>query len=144
MLNLLTGMVCVVYVGLEQVRARLEKMIEEKTGRTDLAGKTDWPALNELVDQRERLMVTLAGKEARESAIQREIETANLTTAGCHLSLSELGKGLKQGKIEIPWKSVRAWLKPAPAKSAAASSTRNMPPSSTPSRAASAISRSIP
>src|SRR5207253_8007088 len=37
------------------------------------------------------------------------------TTAGCHLPLSELGKGLKQGKIEIPWKSVRAWIKPAPA-----------------------------
>lgn len=48
------------------------------------------------------------------AAIQREIESANLTTAGCHLPLSELGKGLKQGKIEIPWKSVRAWLKPTP------------------------------
>src|SRR4051812_25219560 len=46
--------------------------------------------------------------------VRREIQVGKLTTANCHLPLSELGKGLKQGKIELPWKTVRAWLKPAP------------------------------
>jgi predicted regulator of Ras-like GTPase activity (Roadblock/LC7/MglB family) len=46
--------------------------------------------------------------------VQREIKVGKLSTANCHLPLSELGKGLKQGKIELPWKTVRAWLKPAP------------------------------
>src|SRR4051812_22029554 len=48
------------------------------------------------------------------AAIQREIESANLSTASCHLPLSELGKGLKQGKVEVAWKVVRSWTKPAP------------------------------
>src|SRR5439155_13034929 len=52
-------------------------------------------------------------------AVQEEIKNLKLAGANCHLPLSELGKGLKQGKIELPWKTVRTWIKPLPPGSSA-------------------------
>jgi predicted regulator of Ras-like GTPase activity (Roadblock/LC7/MglB family) len=59
------------------------------------------------------LVVVLAQlSETWPAAIQQEISTLRLGGATCSLPLSELGKGLKQGKIEIPWKTLRSWITP--------------------------------
>jgi predicted regulator of Ras-like GTPase activity (Roadblock/LC7/MglB family) len=45
-------------------------------------------------------------------SIRREIHSSSLVNAVCQIPASELSKSLKQGKVELPWKRIRSWLKP--------------------------------
>ncbi len=51
--------------------------------------------------------------EAWPDAIRKELAHANLGDAKAELPGDLVDKGLRQGKIAFPWKTIRAWIKPA-------------------------------
>ncbi len=48
-------------------------------------------------------------------AVRKEILQLHLTDAKAELPCEVIEKALRQGKIAFPWKTLRSWLKPAPA-----------------------------
>lgn len=49
-------------------------------------------------------------------AINREIVQLGLGDAQCHLLLAQIGRSVKNGMVQLPWKQVRAWIQPVPVK----------------------------
>src|SRR5262249_33911502 len=45
--------------------------------------------------------------------IQEEVAEQGLSEATCEVPIEEIGPALKTGKLQFPWKQIRAWITPS-------------------------------
>ncbi len=68
-----------------------------------------------LADDTAFLVTPLASLvEAWPEALRTEIAHLNLAEAKVELPVTTVQEGLKRGKVVLPWKMIRSWVKPAP------------------------------